>query len=171
MTEDNPLSPKTMKIAQFCAQECEKQRSGELSVFWMMQAYQHALWRKNYAPTLEDVEWLGVQAEPRRNKMGRGQHAWRQVQVTVGGRLCMDWQLVPRAMENLWKVGVPTVDPTALYYEFETIHPFADGNGRVGAILYNWLKGTLDSPEFPPDFWASGGTNAARSGQVRAAGR
>jgi fido (protein-threonine AMPylation protein) len=41
------------------------------------------------------------------------------------------------------------------YYEYENIHPFRDGNGRTGKILYNYLLGTLDNPKMPPNFWGS----------------
>lgn len=39
-----------------------------------------------------------------------------------------------------------------VYQRFEEIHPCHDGNGRVGAILYNWLNDTLHDPIHPPEF-------------------
>lgn len=33
--------------------------------------------------------------------------------------------------------------PVEFYHEFERIHPFADGNGRVGAILFNIMTGNF----------------------------
>ena len=39
------------------------------------------------------------------------------------------------------------------YFAFEHVHPFPDGNGRSGKVIYNWARGTLDRPEFPPAFW------------------
>ena len=43
----------------------------------------------------------------------------------------------------------PLIDAALMHYQFETIHPFSDGNGRVGRILipiYLLSKGVLDSP-------------------------
>lgn len=49
------------------------------------------------------------------------------------------------------------LSPAMAYKEFEEIHPFSDGNGRVGKILFNWLLGMLHEPAMPPNFF--GGDN------------
>ena len=43
----------------------------------------------------------------------------------------------------------PLIKMAVIHYQFESIHPFYDGNGRTGRIinvLYLVLKGLLDSP-------------------------
>ncbi|KYH35317.1 adenosine monophosphate-protein transferase SoFic [Clostridium tepidiprofundi DSM 19306] len=67
-------------------------------------------------------------------------------------------QLVPEYMSNLEKyINEPTdklhdlVRIAIIHAQFETIHPFLDGNGRIGRILiplYLFDKGFINSPNF-----------------------
>lgn len=141
------------RIAAWAAQECERQRSGERSVEWMVNGWLHAIQHQHLTPTETDIVHLGRLVEPRHND-GLG---YRRVNVQVGGDVCPPWRMVPEAMTKL--VAFLTdpeakVDPEKFYYEYETIHPFRDGNGRTGSILLNWLQGTLGDPVAPPDFWS-----------------
>lgn len=62
---------------------------------------------------------------------------WRDVDVKVGAHRPPDWQLVPHLMEDLeleWDFD-DLAGLKGWYADFETIHPFQDGNGRVGGIV------------------------------------
>ena len=55
--------------------------------------------------------------------------------VQVGGRIAPDYSLVEDLMKN-WLYDVPEMTPLTAHIRFESIHPFTDGNGRTGRMLY-----------------------------------
>lgn len=65
---------------------------------------------------------------------------YRQCPVWVGGRKGADWKRVPQMM-NAWIERSSLAHDDFMikraHIEFERIHPFADGNGRVGRIIMN----------------------------------
>lgn len=70
---------------------------------------------------------------------------YRTIQVRVGNYVAPRAKEVPGLMFELlewWKKGSPKISPVLssaiLHHRFETIHPFADGNGRTGRMLALW---------------------------------
>lgn len=153
-----------LEVVAYCAEEVRRQRDTQLHVSYMVQAWEHAWTQargrgRGVSPDL--IQEIGALVSPAHN-----QHGFRRVGVRVGYSVKMDWQQVPRAIEMLcdaWGDGrivgfhhalAGDVGPAEqFYYLFEDIHPFSDGNGRTGKILYNMLRGSLDDPIFPPDFY------------------
>lgn len=175
------FSTEQLKIVRFCSEECDRQRSGELSVGWMVDAWDLAVasYERSQALTLEFIEFLGKLVEPKQNSGG-----FREIPIGVGNGIewveKAPWDSIPRRLDQLvsaYYEGRLGADDVALaarvnevwgkykyykkaetaedifYFEYEEIHPFRDGNGRTGKILYNYLLGSLNDPQMPPNFW------------------
>ena len=70
---------------------------------------------------------------------------FRDYLVRVGSHLAPDWQDVENLMKdfiefiNKNKKMNPVELAGRVHYQFEKIHPFGDGNGRIGRLLMNFI--------------------------------
>jgi hypothetical protein len=143
------LSEDMEEVLGFCAEECRRQRSGALSVLWMVRAWDLASRRaaRRAKFTVADIQDIGSTIEPKKNARG-----FRSVPVFVGGYEKLDASLIDHSIRNL-VAHQRDMTPAEIYLEFENIHPFVDGNGRTGKVILSWLTNRMEKPVWPPNFW------------------
>lgn len=156
------------RIAVGAAHECVRQQVGVSELAHLLDAYSYALRAVadgDLCPIFVDVCHLGVLIEPHKN-----QNFFRVTPVTFAdGGSSANHQDIPRLVRQ-WVTAVQEF-PDALGYEaidefvkeLLWIHPFADGNGRLAWIVYNWLAGTLDNPDPLPYYFGEAITDEKES--------
>lgn len=147
------------EVIKFCCEEITRQRDTTMSVPDLVTAWNDALEVSEASGrvtcdvydvlTTPMIERWGFLAKPHLNSKG-----FRRHNIQVADYIAPDWRDVPRLIERLVDhIHSGALTPAQAYYEYEMVHPFADGNGRTGKILYNFLLGSLLDPQMPPNFF------------------
>ena len=176
------FTPEQLNVIKYCTEECIRQQSGMASVYDMINAWDHADWQRDENDKVKIIDIgfiseLGKRVEPFDNLTG-----FRRIPIFVGSEEKIEWERIPERLEQLIEAYYDDrLDPEPLkrearvnqqwklykrwskannaedvfYYEYESIHPFVDGNGRTGKILYNYLLDNMENPVMPPNYFGS----------------
>lgn len=134
-------------IARACAVECERQQVGVEGVVALLHAYQYALAQGGVPPDEFDMRELARVIEP----STRGRYRTTPVIFKEGGSAAPPGT-VGEGIARLFERLDGEVAAEEFLRALLSIHPFTDGNGRVGFVLFNWLRGTLEDPVPLPEF-------------------
>jgi hypothetical protein len=142
-----------MSIEEWCYAECERQHATtEADITNMLTAYGFAtgIAAEDRPIQMWEIIGLGALVDPIANPGGRFRSG---PAVFMNGGAALSADRIPEALENLFRFHMRFfLTPEDTDRELMYIHPFKDGNGRVGALVYNILNGTIDDPVVPPEY-------------------
>jgi len=141
-------------ITDFAIAECTRQEDlSYQSVGEMVEAWHYALVEHlSYKDSI--TNYLTPEFIKRIGKLVKSSNKGFRVTPVVfrNGDQGAPYTEIFRLLTNLCDAyALGQVNPDEFYFEFEKIHPFEDGNGRVGTILWNLLMGNYTTPTQPPN--------------------
>lgn len=155
--DDLYLGSIPLSVLGYIAQEVTRQGDDQMAVYGMACAWKTAMDTVKSMGALEPTAiltkpmlclWAYYISPKNKNPL-----EYRTVRVSVGGDERAQPGAALRAAMKKWFNDLHLWTPAEAYYHFQLIHPFADGNGRTGKIILNYLNGTLDAPVMPPNFF------------------
>lgn len=148
LLDDDFHTPMQPNIIAYCAEEVRRQQDSPWHVYRMLNAWALAIRLADEGEVLTSmiVRELGKRVDE------ANEDGFRNGPIWIGGNTKAHHMTVSALIDDLVD-RYYVLSPEEFYLEFENVHPFFDGNGRTGKILYNWSRGSLHDPVFPPDFF------------------
>lgn len=142
-------------VKDWCYAECERQHAvtpRDISGMWTAWLYAKAV-SERVDSTIDEsvIRVLGMYVDDAANPGGRFRTG---PAVFMNGGTALPANRIEDMLARLlyaWEAN-GGMTPDIFYQELMYIHPFKDGNGRVGALVYNILNGTIDNPVTPPEY-------------------
>jgi len=126
------------------------------AMIWSMEALKARRFNLSFIKELHSILLEGVRGHSKRGEFRKEQVFIGKEGVTIEQATYIPPEsiLIPEYMENLEKYILSNgenylVKVALIHYQFEAIHPFADGNGRIGRLiipLFLHHKGLLYQP-------------------------
>jgi hypothetical protein len=131
-----------VKVLEYIQSESDRQSATLQETVGMLHAWEYVRHFQG-PPNLDTIKHI--------SHLITGNSEFRKVPAVFNqGRPAINAQLIPRAMMhwNDWSAANPFSEQEldGIMQEFLEIHPFADGNGRVASLLYNFYRGSILDP-------------------------
>jgi len=142
----------TEEVKHWCYRQCELQHATtESDISGMEQAWRYAsiMWNSfGSIVDISDIVIMGNLIDPAANPNGRFRTG---PAVFLSGGTSLPAHRIESVLSGFLSM-LDDMTPEMAYRELMYIHPFKDGNGRMGALVYNILNGTIVNPVDPPEY-------------------